>query len=59
MMALDLSRRLREDGRATELEDELRAMVSGDHPLVATVAPPLQRLVRTHLRMMAEHLPPN
>jgi CofD-related protein of GAK system len=45
------------DSSAADRHDTLEAMVYGDHPLMAAVPEPLQRIVRTYLRYLADRLP--
>lgn len=51
------SYRLPKDQPRAQLLRRLDAMVAGDDPLVSAVAPPMRRLVRTHLRIVRERLP--
>lgn len=54
-----VSHRLPADAPPAALAAELDSLVDGTHPLVAAVPKPLSRLVRTHLRMFVEAMPPS
>jgi CofD-related protein of GAK system len=51
------SHRLAREAALESLRAELDEMVAGTHPLVADIPRPLRQLVRTHLRLFAEHAP--
>jgi CofD-related protein of GAK system len=52
------SHRFESDADPLELGKRLQRMVEGVDPLVAAVHEPLRRIVRTHLRVFAQAMPP-
>lgn len=53
------SHRLDHAADSHALAAQLAAMIRGEHPLVASVPPPLQQIVRTHLQLFATEMPPD
>ena len=51
------SYRLSTEASSEDLKEQLRTMVSGEHPLVASVDEPMRRLIRTHLRFFSDRMP--
>jgi len=49
--------RLDPEAARRDLVETLKAMVKGDHPLVAAVHDPMRKIIRNHLRMFLEALP--
>ncbi|MCB2231170.1 GAK system CofD-like protein [bacterium] len=49
--------RLPRDNDADALADELDALVSGDHELVAAVPDPMRKIIRSHLRFFQAAMP--
>lgn len=49
--------RLPRDNDADALADELEALVSGDHELVAAVPDPMRKIIRSHLRFFQAAMP--
>jgi CofD-related protein of GAK system len=50
--------RLPRDRTQPELRDWLERLVDGEDPMVAAIADPMRKIIRTHLRVCREHLPP-
>lgn len=53
------SHRLDTGSTEAECARQLASMVAGVHPLVSAVPSPMRRIVRTHLRVLAEYAPPD
>lgn len=53
------SHRFAKDGNQVELGKRLERMVEGADPLISEVPNPFRRIVRTHLRVFAENMPPS
>lgn len=49
--------RFSHDASPVELRQELGKMVKGEHPLVASIADPMRKVIRNHLRYFEEQMP--
>lgn len=47
------------DGDPERLREEMEAMIAGRHPLVAEIPDPMRKIIRHHLRLFREFMPPD